>query len=76
MQWKLSKRLELADMMAFLGLPTFITFSAVDLHWPDLEYLLKKHEEGSIPPNAEIDEAGRNGRAIRNPHLVVGAPHI
>ena len=70
-QWKLSKRLELADMIAFLGMPTFfITFSAADLHWPDLQYLLKKHEEGPIPPDAEIDEAGRNGRVIRNPHLV------
>ena len=58
-------------MISFIGMPTFfITFSAADLHWPDLQYLLQRHEEGPLPADAEIDEAGRNGRVIRNPHLV------
>ena len=71
MQWKLSRRMELYDMIDFLGIPTFfMTLSAADTHWPDLQLLLKRHEEGELPPGAEIDDAGRNGRVVRNPHMV------
>ena len=71
MQWKMSKRLELYDMIEFKGMPTFfITFSAADTHWPDLQYIMKRHEEGDIPENCIIDDSGRNGRVIRNPHFI------
>ena len=70
-QWKYAKRLELSDMIEFLGLPTFfVTFSAADNHWPDLQHLMKRHEEGELPDDVQIDESGRNGRVVRNPHMV------
>ena len=72
LQWKLSKRLELHDMVDFVGLPTFfITLSAADSHWTDLQIMMKRHEEGnSTNFTEEVDDAGRNGRVVRNPHMV------
>ena len=72
MNWKLSKRMELYDIVDFIGLPTFfITLSAADLHWPDLHVLMQRHEAGNIPNySEEVDDAGRNGRVNRNPHMV------
>ena len=58
-------------MIEFLGLPTFfVTFSAADNHWPDLQHLMKRHEEGELLDDVQIDKSGRNGRVVRNPHMV------
>ena len=69
--WKVSKRLELKDMIDFIGPPTFFcTCSCADVHWPFMQKLLKRHEEGPLPDDIEIDERERIGRVSRNPHLV------
>ena len=40
MQWKLSKRMELYDIIDFIGLPIFsITLSTADPSWPELQLL-------------------------------------
>ena len=71
LQWKLSRRLELYDMVEFIGLPTFfLTLSAADAHWPDLQLLMKRHEGGNAEDFSDtVDDAGRNGRVVRNPHF-------
>ena len=71
-QWKLAKRYELLDMINFKGLPTFfITFSAADLHWPELQLIMKRHEQNNCElDDCHIDESGRNQQVINNPHLI------
>ena len=40
-QWKLARRFELLDLIEEVGMPTFfVTTSAADLHWPDLQLLM------------------------------------
>ena len=70
LQWKKTRRSELLDLIDEKGLPTFfITLSAADLHWPDLQSMMMRHELASTDIDI-IDDAGRNGRVVRNPHFV------
>ena len=69
-QWKNARRFELLDLIEELGMPTFFfTTSAADIHWPDLQLLMMRHE-GAVVEDGNINSAGRNGRVVRNPHLV------
>ena len=69
-QWKRARRAELLDVIEEMGMPTFFfTTSAADIHWPDLQLLMMRHE-GATAQDATIDNTGRNGRVVRNPHLI------
>ena len=68
-QWKRARRSELLDLIEEVGMPTFFfTTSAADLHWPDLQ-LLMMQQEGTATDDSVVDDAGRNGRVVRNPHV-------
>ena len=70
-QWKNARRFELLDLIEELGMPTFFfTTSVADIHWPDLQLLIMRHE-GAMVEDGNINGAGRNGRVVRNPHLVI-----
>ena len=69
LQWKLARRSELLDLIKEVGMPTFfLTTSAADLHWPDLQLLMMQQEGAAADSNA-VDDVGRNGRVVRNPHV-------
>ena len=69
LQWKLARRSELLDLIKEVGMPTFfLTTSAADLHWPDLQLLMMQQEGAAADGNA-VDDVGRNGRVVRNPHV-------
>ena len=69
-QWKRARRSELLDLIEELGMPTFFfTTSAADIHWPDLQLLLMKHE-GEEAEDGIVESRGKNSRAVRNPHVV------
>ncbi|KAF0310335.1 hypothetical protein FJT64_018670 [Amphibalanus amphitrite] len=68
-QWKRARRFELLDLIEEVGMPAFfLTTSAADLHWPDLQ-LLMMQQEGAAVDDIVVDDGGRNGRIVRNPHV-------
>lgn len=68
-QYWLNRRAELTDMIKQLGSTglIFFTFSAADLHWPDLHDLMP---HGADPPNNRNEAAkSRRQDLIDNPHI-------
>ena len=71
-QWKGARRQELQDLAARpdLGLPHFfLTGSAADYHWDQLQRILVEAETGD-PCRGEVPDARRAARVIDNPALV------
>jgi hypothetical protein len=66
-QWKAQRKAELIDMVEDIGLPTFfVTFSAADHNWPNLQRLC--NEQG-YRYNADIVDLDRNNNVNTNPAL-------
>src|SRR2546421_9736259 len=69
-QFWIRRRFELADMIRQLGSQgmVFFTFSAADLHWPDLHNLMP-HGESQSPLTEQDAVKYRRQDLINNPHI-------
>ncbi len=69
-QFWMKRRVELMDMIKQLGSQgmIFFTFSAADLHWPELHKLMP-HDEDQIEESEQNAAKRRRQDLINNPHI-------
>lgn len=63
--WKRERKQDLLQMIKYKGLPHFfVTISAADLQWHQLQLILTKFYN---PDAVDVDDSGRSSRVISNP---------